>query len=160
MSKLLIKSAYDMLSDVTPLKSDCGNLCDAACCISDGYMLLFPGEKELLKKQDYTFGVTELEGFGKADTALCKGTCNRDFRPLSCRIFPLIPKFADDEISLRLDPRGRSVCPLCNKSILSLDKEFLNAVKKTLIMLSQDDRISRYLKALSNTADKYQVNIP
>ena len=43
--------ARDLLSDVTPLKTDCGRICGGACCQPDedgqGGMLLFPGEEGL-----------------------------------------------------------------------------------------------------------------
>lgn len=160
MSAALIKSAYKILRDLTPLKSDCGRLCDKACCISDGIVLLFPGEYELLKHQDYKFSKVELDGFGEVYLIMCSGICNRDYRPLSCRIFPLTLSFNKGDISVKLDARGRHVCKLAHKSILSLDKEFLRAVKKVLIMLYRDDNISKYLDAISKIEDKYTKIIP
>lgn len=155
MSKQLIESAYEMIGGLTPLKSDCGRLCASACCVSEGYMMLFPYERELVGGVGFELAQKELEGYGMVDVLNCKGVCERSVRPLSCRIFPLAPKFAEGELFVRLDPRARSVCPLAHKSILSFDKDFTNIIKKTLIMLCQDDKIFRYLKAVSDIADKY-----
>ncbi len=156
MSVKIIESAYEMIGDLTPLKSDCARMCGAACCESEGYMLLFPYERDLVEKCDgFQMMQKHLEGYGPVEAVTCSGYCERNLRPLSCRIFPLAPKFIDGELFVRLDPRGRSVCPLAHKSILSLDKDFTNTIKKTLKMLAQDDSISRYLKAVSDVADKF-----
>ena len=155
MSDKLIESAYEMLSTLTPLKHDCGKDCDKACCVSDGSMLLFPYEYDLLKSKDYKFTKYNLEVLGEVWAMTCSGECDRELRPLSCRIFPLAPKITKGEIFLRLDARGRSVCPLTHKSILSLDKKFVDVVKKTLIMLSCDDKIAQYLTSISKLTDKY-----
>ena len=112
MSKQIIKSAYEMVGGMTPLKSDCGRLCGAACCSSEGYMLLFPYEQELVGG-DFKIVRKELEGYGPVDALYCDGECDRDVRPLSCRIFPLAPKFMEDKLFVRLDPRGRVVCSAC-----------------------------------------------
>ena len=41
-----LRDCYEILGDLTPLKSNCGKLCGAACCESDetgeNGMLLFP----------------------------------------------------------------------------------------------------------------------
>ena len=159
MSDTLIKLAYDMMSAFTPLKSDCGKLCNKACCKSCGLMLLFPYEYELLKHQDYKFSKYTLEGFGEIYAMTCSSTCNRENRPLSCRTFPLAPKVIEGEVFVQLDARGRSVCELTHKSIKSLDNEFVNAVKKTLIMLSKDDTMAQYLSATTKLVDKYKMTI-
>lgn len=155
MSKQIIESAYEMIGRATPLKSDCGKLCDGACCTSKGYMLLFPYEHEVLLGKGFDITIKELDGYGPVYTLTCNGSCDRGIRPLSCRIFPLAPKIKDGELFVRIDPRARNVCPLSHKSILSLDKEFTNIIKKTLNMLFQNDRMAQYLKAVSDIADKY-----
>ena len=44
--------AYDIIGEKTPLLTDCGALCGAACCRTDdddqGGVFLFPGEEELI----------------------------------------------------------------------------------------------------------------
>ena len=46
--------ARKRLEEVTPLKSDCGRVCGAACCRpvqgEETGMLLFPGEEAFYKK--------------------------------------------------------------------------------------------------------------
>ena len=46
-------AARALLADVTPLRTDCGRCCGAACCAPDedgqGGMLLFPGEEALFR---------------------------------------------------------------------------------------------------------------
>ena len=44
-----VLTARALLSNLTPLKSDCGRLCGGACCQGDDAtgMLLFPGEEAL-----------------------------------------------------------------------------------------------------------------
>ena len=45
-SKKLYGYLYSLLDDVTPLKADCGALCDGACCKGDDAgMYLFPHEE-------------------------------------------------------------------------------------------------------------------
>ncbi len=156
MSKKIIESAYKMIGGLTPLKNDCGRLCGSACCHSEGYMLLFPYEEELLSERGFKIFQKELAVYGAVQALTCNGACDREMRPLSCRIFPLAPKFIEGELFLRIDPRARRVCSLSHKSILSFDKEFTNIIKKTLNMMCHDDRMSRYLEAISNIADKYQ----
>ena len=91
-------SAREKLNDVTPLKRDCGRVCGARCCRScegeETGMLLFPGEEELY---------TGREGWQVLDTetgrlAVCPGRCDRDERPLACRLFPLLPVIRDGAV--------------------------------------------------------------
>ncbi len=157
MSKKIIQSAYEMIEELTPLKSDCGRLCESACCVSEGYMILFPGESPLLG-EGFDVSIKTLPGYGAVAVASCDGTCIRDKRPLSCRFFPLAPKIVDGEVLVRMDPRARNVCPLSYNSILSLDRNFTNTIKKMFEMMSEDEELSRFIKALSDIADEY-VNI-
>lgn len=93
----IYKKAWLELEKSTPLSGDCGVICAKKCCMgtdSDG-MLLFPGEESLYKDSGswYTIkdsGVT-LPGNIKIKLFTCIGNCQRELRPLSCRIFPLMP---------------------------------------------------------------------
>ncbi|MBN2878017.1 MAG: hypothetical protein JXN65_00095 [Clostridia bacterium] len=153
----LIKEALEIMGDASPLNFDCGTLCERACCVGEGYMMVFPGEINLLKNNNYMFGSKDLISYGRIQTVTCDGTCNRDYRPLSCRIYPLAPKFIGEELFVRLDVRGRPTCPLCHKSMSSLNPEFIEKVKKALTHLAKDEDLLRFLKAISNHVDMFAV---
>ena len=116
------ESHHRILDDATPTGSDCGLLCGARCCDGgpgDG-MLLFPGEELLYQKTGLPDGWTigesriRLPGRDKPVAILvCSGTCDRRLRPLSCRIFPLLPR-VDARGGIRLEPdlRALPLCPL------------------------------------------------
>ena len=111
-----VAAAREKLKNVTPLKKDCGRICGARCCRSlDGEetgMLLFPGEAE---------AYAGLEGWEVRETArgsllLCPGTCSREERPLSCRLFPLLPLIGGDgSVRVVTDLRAKAVCPLARQ---------------------------------------------
>jgi len=156
-TETLLKEAIEIIGDATPLKFNCGTLCDRACCVSDGYMMVFPGEKCILQNRNYTFGKAHLITYGDIDIVTCNGTCDRDYRPFSCRIYPLAPKFIDDKLFVRLDVRGRPTCPLCHKSMSSLNEDFIKRVKKALNHLTANNEMKKFLKAISNHVDMYTV---
>lgn len=129
--------AYTLLENRTPIHADCGELCGGACCKgsdADG-MLLFPGEEAFLQKV-FAACPEKPAGFtftGPAERRLltCAGKCDRVFRPLSCRIFPLFPALgADGRIRVMLDVRALRVCPMA-KTAARLDRDFIRAVRRT-----------------------------
>jgi hypothetical protein len=92
----LILEAYDLLSDVTPKKYDCGILCSAACCgenmshgdEDDCGMLLLPGEKELLSgRRVLIFAMATKGAFLFAAENACA-----IFAPLPAVFSPFIPR--------------------------------------------------------------------
>ena len=66
---------FQTLGDLTPLKGDCGKLCDCACCKGDENtgMLLFPFEETNLEIRKNEAGER---------LAVCNGRCDRKTRPL------------------------------------------------------------------------------
>lgn len=156
-STQLLLEAIEIIGDATPLKFNCGTLCDRACCVCDGHMMVFPGERKLLENQAYFFARANLKSYGDIDIVTCDGTCNRDYRPFSCRIYPLAPKVVNDKIFVRLDVRGRPTCPLCHKQISALNIDFVEKVKKSLLHISKDDDIKKFLYALSKSIDMFAV---
>ena len=96
----LYADANRILSDKTPLKKDCGLICGGECCKGDNEtgMLLFPFEKT-------TLNIIEKDG---VRLAVCDGSCDRNERPLSCRIFPFFP-YVTPEGRIRVIPDIRGV---------------------------------------------------
>jgi hypothetical protein len=90
----IFRKAYNALKDCTPINSDCGILCNKACCKGgdEKGMLLFPGEEEFLENNKYLnirkTNIVFNNGY-KVCFATCSGKCDRSQRPLSCMIFPL-----------------------------------------------------------------------
>lgn len=113
---------HHILETATPLGRDCGLLCGARCCAGgpeDG-MLLFPGEELLYQEMGLPDGWkiqdSSIRLPGRATPVqllVCSGTCDRPLRPLSCRIFPLLPRM-DVRGGIRLEPdlRALPICPL------------------------------------------------
>jgi len=148
-----ILAAREMLRLLTPLKTDCGRLCAGACCRGDEAtgMLLFPGEDALY--DGCTFGrVIDAEftlGGQTARLFVCGGTCERENRPLACRLFPLFLRFKDDgSTKLRMDLRAKAVCPLTDYGLSALDPDFKQAARSAYDLLLQDDACRAYLKDL------------
>ena len=87
-----LEEARAILENVTPLKKNCGRLCDAACCQSDesgeNGMLLFPYEECFYEKpiEGFPFHLAEDDTLFKGGKRLvCEGVCPREHRPLACR---------------------------------------------------------------------------
>lgn len=161
MDTALITQAYQIIGEHTPLKGDCGRLCDSACCHSsdagDG-MLLLPGEEQLLPRdqQMYLSGA-ELFRFGPVLLYACPDRCDRAFRPLACRVFPLAPlRKKGGFFSVQMDARGRPVCPLSRQHPLALDPAFNRSVEEVYNLLAQDEDYRRYLTALDALVRGYR----
>ena len=116
----LLRRAYALLENVTPLRYDCGKLCGGACCKSDTVNIETEGGMSLLPYEDTLIG--GFDGFKIKDTQdgkvlICGGKCERFFRPFACRIFPYYARIDESSgrISLRIDPRSVNVCPMALK---------------------------------------------
>ncbi len=139
----LYKKAKNIIGDKTPLKKDCGKVCDHACCKGDSKtgMLLFPGEE------------TTLNIIEKGDTrlAVCNGKCNRKERPLSCMIFPFFPCVTNEgRIKVTLDIRGYDVCPLVkNFNDIKFDRVFLRRVREVGRLLIEDEECKIFMEQVS-----------
>ncbi len=164
-AEALYRSIYKFWGDTTPLFGDCGELCGKACCESDDCaedetgMYLFPGEKALFCNHP-NFKVVSSDFTYKnklADIVICKGPCKRDLRPLSCRIFPLIPYFRKNSgLKIIIDPRAKHLCPLAQKGALPyLNPDFLRKVEKTFSMLIHFPEVRDFLEGLSDILDDY-----
>ena len=141
---------YRLLENVTPLKVDCGGLCQGACCEGDGEtgMYLFPGEEMMYDGTEDWLEICDSDFFFEGNPvkiAICDGTCDRKKRPLSCRIFPL---FIDEEGNLTYDARGEWLCPLVTANIEfeQFDPRFIENVTKTFEKLMENETTENYIK--------------
>lgn len=161
--KAFYQKLYDAIGDLTPLRYDCGRLCQRACCeVRPDLpgMYLFPGEEALYGSlPGFTVQQAELTGYGPVSLLNCDGHCNREVRPLSCRIFPLAPKVTEEGIHSRVDRRGRAVCPLCREDKGALDEAFVAAVDGVFDALYLEPAIRRFLRALSDRIDQYTLSL-
>ena len=149
--------ARALLENITPLKLDCGLICGHACCHSmEGEMtgmLLFPGEAEYYAKlEDYHVSSTE-----NGLLLTCSGRCDRADRPLSCRIFPLMPLLRQDGIKVATDLRAKTVCPLANHGKDALAAEFVDAVRQVGRILAEDDEQRAFLAKLTAEQDELKA---
>lgn len=144
-----ISRAYDILSDVTPLDFDCGLLCRSKCCkgsMQDG-MLLFPGEEKRFENLS-GFVINDTQ-YGK--TLVCNGSCDRNTRPIACRIFPLFPYVTQNEngcrISVLNDVRALNYCPLCE---MQLRSDFERKIRLATRNLLRDEECAAFLIRLTS----------
>lgn len=159
----LYSKAYRLLEQVTPLETDCGLLCNKACC--DGGdenlgMYLFPGEEFFISDSSY-FKIEPTDiSLGSGSYILlanCDGKCDRLIRPLSCRIFPLTPYLTYEQtLTLDLDIRAAGVCPLVSgKKAPPLRPEFISSVSKAIRILAKDPEVLDFIEKLSRILDEY-----
>ena len=146
-----IKRAYQTLGMLTPLKADCGKLCNAKCCQGNDSqgMYVFPGEMELLAKEpSYRFSG---ESF-----VVCQGACHRHRRPLSCRIFPFLPVYKNEKLLLVIDPRARFLCPIASREASEFwDQEFLIALYRIFHRFLNVPELKNSILKLTDTYDSY-----
>lgn len=149
-----LRQALALLEDVTPLSTDCGQVCDGRCCrpSADSIgMLLLPGEENLLAGEDYT--ITPADG-GMLLT--CGGRCRREMRPFACRIFPLFPYVGEDgRVRAVYDPRSWRLCPLTqNCARVPLRRDFVRAVRRAGRLLMRDPACAAFLRAQNREIDE------
>jgi len=141
---------YKIIGDLTPLKADCGKLCGGACCKGDENtgMRLFPFEKSELPFKECDNGVR---------LVVCSGKCDRDKRPLACRIFPFFPTIDEKgRIFVEADFRGARLCPLITHSEeILFDKRFFKALKKAGKILAKDEVCREFLYETTEEIDMY-----
>lgn len=156
----VLRQALALLEDVTPLDTDCGQVCDGRCCrpSADSIgMLLLPGEENLLIDEDYT--IIPADG-GMLLT--CDGTCRREMRPFACRVFPLFPYVGEDgRVRAVYDPRGWRLCPLIqNCARVPIRRDFVRAVRRAGRILMRDPACAAFLRAQSREIDELSRLLP
>ena len=148
-----VLSARALISGLTPLKADCGRLCGGACCQGDEAtgMLLFPGEEALYAHCAFARVLPAGFSLGGQGVSLlvCQGRCERENRPLACRLFPLFLRFREDgSTRVVMDRRARALCPLTGYGLSALDSAFLAAARTAYDLLLADPACAAYLRDL------------
>jgi len=152
-----LERAREMLAEVTPLKTDCGKVCGAKCCRSlegeETGMLLFPGEEDACRGKA-GWKVLETES---GPMAVCPGMCEREERPLACRIFPLLPVIREGRVKAAADQRARAVCPLLRQGLKGMDPAFVDAVREAGRILAEEPGLRAYLERMTNEQDELKA---
>ena len=153
-----VSAAREKLKNVTPLKRDCGRICGARCCRplegENTGMLLFPGEAEAYAGKDGF----EVRKTAQGDLLLCSGVCDRDERPLSCRLFPLLPVIGDDgKVRVITDLRAKAVCPLARQGKSAMDPAFADAVREAGEILAAEDEQAVFLDMLEEEQNELKL---
>ena len=136
-----IQKIYAAIGSATPMHTDCGAICGAACCHTDddgkGGVALLSCEHEIL--QDISWGEIGYDASMDAPMLMCSGMCDRDLRPFLCRIFPLCPTIGkNNRWTVRMDARARAVCPLAGSGLKGLNPEFVRGAARAVRLLAED----------------------
>lgn len=149
--------AYAALGEHTPMLTDCGALCAAACCQPDsdgqGGVYLFPSEDTLLEPCDW--GHIRPHSF--APMLVCENPCERDRRPFGCRIFPLTPvRGKSGKWTVRLDVRARPMCPLVSSGINGLNPDFTRAARDAIRTIAESPEGNAFLEKWAALEEAYR----
>ncbi len=158
MSPEILERACRIIGDLTPMSGNCGTLCGAACCGTDedgqGGVHLFPGEAERLRNCEWVSSILRDD---LAPVMTCEGCCDRDERPLGCRIFPLTPvRGKNGRWTVRLDARARAMCPLTASGIGGLNPDFVKAVRDALREIASDPEGDAFLEKWHALEEEYR----
>lgn len=144
-----ILRAYEAIDDKTPMRTDCGQLCGAACCQTDadgqGGVCLLPGEEGRLA--GISWGRIVHDDQMDVPMLMCSDMCDREIRPFLCRIFPLCPVMGrSGKWTVRMDARARAVCPLSASGLSGLDPDFARGCAKAVQIIAEDPEGEEFLK--------------
>ena len=149
----VILTCYSLLRKETPLSYDCGKICNGKCCKGDENtgMIIFPGEEEFL---DENIKIKETQSGVKI--AVCNGDCDRNKRPLSCRIYPLFPLMTENgKVKTIIDIRAD--CPLKNGEH-KFNKSFARKVKRAgKYLLLNEETKSVYLELSEDINEQIEL---
>ena len=168
--KSTYRAIYRLLDRVSPLSTDCGQLCSAACCNCGGDgsndesldfemgIYLLPGEEKLFTRKEnwLKWNIEDAEDFefpnswsGKVYFARCKTPphCPREMRPLQCRFYPLAPYLTEKgELRLILSEAELPYkCPLITDE-MPLQESFIKATYTVWKHLIRDPLIHDLVK--------------
>lgn len=114
-------------------------------------MLLFPGEADAYADK----AGWEIRETARGMMILCPGVCSREERPLSCRLFPLLPLIGDDgKIRVIPDQRAKPVCPLARQGKEALDPAFIEAVREAGELLAEHEEQAVFLDMLEEEQEE------
>lgn len=155
--------ARKMLEAVFPMAWDCGRTCGAACCQPDedgqGGVYLFPGE-EALCGGDWADIVDARMGEREVRMLVCEGECEREKRPLGCMIFPLTPVVdAAGQVDVRFDCRARAMCPLLRDGLGGLNREFVETVRRALLLIASDREGLAFLREWQALEEQFDFRL-
>lgn len=151
------RACYRFLDRFSPVDSDCGLLCSAACCHAkqadtEMGIFLLPGEELMQKDAGWLALSTEKcaeyelpASWGEEFTfAKCPepDSCRRMLRPLQCRTFPLMPYISEagELTMLYNDSELPYECPLIEDEI-PLNDDFVMATRTVWKHLMRDQRV-------------------
>ena len=145
MNGEILLKAYEAIGETTPLATDCGALCSAACCKTDadgqGGVCLLPGEEACA-----AWGEIIHDSHMDCPMVMCSGMCRREARPFLCRIFPLCPVIGrSGKWTVRMDARARAVCPLAASGLNGLNPDFVRGCARAVQILSEDPEGEAFL---------------
>ena len=157
-----ILRAYAAIGESTPLCSDCGALCGAAFCESDGDgqggVDLLPGEKDLVGDAEWM----EISHDPSMDTEMivCTAMCEREKRPFLCRVFPLCPVIGrNGKWTVRMDARARAMCPLTRGGVRGLDPEFVRGCMRAVRILAEEPDGADFLRRWAEIEAEFRKSI-
>ena len=122
-------------------------------------MLLFPGEERLYQETGLPDGWEIKESrirlpgrVTPVQLLVCSGVCTRHLRPLSCRIFPLLPRM-DVRGGIRLEPdlRALPICPLLTSAgerTHRIRPSFMRAVEEAFTLAIREPGVPELLDLL------------
>jgi len=89
----------------------------------------------------------------EASILSCPGQCDRELRPLACRIFPLAPyKKPGEKLKIIYDPRATAMCPLTPDD---LTDAFCDAVTRAMHVIVKTKEGCAFIEAQSKLIDEY-----
>ncbi len=154
--KKTYRAIYRLLDYVSPIDSDCGQLCGAVCCLSEGGdmgIYLLPGEAAVFgdDRDCFEWSTQNAKECGFPESweesvsfIKCKTPphCVRHKRPVQCRTFPLMPYLTEDgELQMIYnDNELPYLCPLIEEEI-PLNDSFVKATHTAWKHLLRDHRI-------------------
>ena len=89
---------------------------------------------------------------------VCDGSCDRNKRPLACRIFPFFPTIDEKgKIFVEPDYRAYRLCPLLSHSDeIVFNPKFFKALKKVGKILAKDEKCREFLYESTEEIDIYR----